>query len=229
MALSADVFDLSQGPALGIEDYFVSGANKAAFKAIQHDMSWPDGRLAIVGAPRSGKTHLGHIWASRSEADIIPAESLADFLRSGSWKSGHAFVDDADEVRGIPDQEQALLHVCNLVLGWGGKLLVAACEAPARWKVELPDLASRLQTFRPVPINLPDDELLGAVIVKLFSDRQVSVAPAAVKTIIRRIDRSFRAAEKAVKELDQLSLANRRPVTQRLVSEWFNSGERNRI
>jgi chromosomal replication initiation ATPase DnaA len=39
----------------------------------------------------------------------------------------------------------------------------------------------------------PDDALLSAVLVKLFADRQIAVAPALVAYLVPRIDRSFAA------------------------------------
>ena len=65
----------------------------------------------------------------------------------------------------------------------------------------------------------PDDALLGAVLVKLFADRQLAVAPDLVQYLVPRIERSFAAAEAVVAALDRAGLARRRPVTARLAAE----------
>ena len=216
-----DAFNLNRLPATRKEDYFVSAANREAFAAATSGSGPAGDNLAIIGPPRSGKSHLGRVWAGEINAVVVCATDVEEILPEVARSRRHVFVDDADRVAGAQRREEALLHLFNLVSGWRGKMAVAALEPPARWKLELPDLASRLETFRVAAIGLPDDDLLRAVIVKLFSDRQVSVAPKAVDYIIKRIDRTFRATEEAVAGLDGLSLAKRRPVTTALVSEWL--------
>ena len=62
----------------------------------------------------------------------------------------------------------------------------------------------------------PDDALLAAVLVKLFADRQLAVAPDLIQYLLARIDRSFAAAEAVVAALDRAGLARHRPITARL-------------
>jgi chromosomal replication initiation ATPase DnaA len=64
-----------------------------------------------------------------------------------------------------------------------------------------------------VEIGAPDDALLGAVLIKHFSDRQLRVAPDLIVYLLARIDRSFAAAEKISAQLDGAALSNRGPVT----------------
>jgi len=77
----------------------------------------------------------------------------------------------------------------------------------------LADLRSRLRAIPVVEIGAPDDSLLGAVLVKHFADRQLHVAPQVIGYLLRRIDRSFAAAEKIVACLDGAALINGGPVT----------------
>jgi chromosomal replication initiation ATPase DnaA len=79
--------------------------------------------------------------------------------------------------------------------------------------VVLADLRSRLRAIPVVEIGAPDDSLLGAVLVKHFADRQLHVAPQVIAYLLRRIDRSFAAAEKIVACLDGAALSNGGPVT----------------
>jgi chromosomal replication initiation ATPase DnaA len=77
----------------------------------------------------------------------------------------------------------------------------------------LADLRSRLRAAPVVEIGAPDDALLGAVLVKHFADRQLHVVPQVIAFLLRRIDRSFSAAEKIVACLDGAALSNGGPVT----------------
>jgi chromosomal replication initiation ATPase DnaA len=86
-------------------------------------------------------------------------------------------------------------------------------DAPARWGVALPDLSSRLAALPVVRIAAPDDALLEAVLVKLFADRQVAVAPDVIAYALRHMDRSFAAVRALVAKADAESLAGQRAVT----------------
>ncbi|MDP1577286.1 MAG: chromosomal replication initiator DnaA, partial [Cypionkella sp.] len=65
----------------------------------------------------------------------------------------------------------------------------------------------------------PDDMLLSAVLIKLFADRQIVVAPNLISYLVSRMDRSFAAAREWVKFLDARALAHGRPVTRALAAE----------
>src|SRR3546814_11282244 len=95
----------------------------------------------------------------------------------------------------------------------GGHLLLTGRTPPARWKIGLPDLASRLRAAPTVAVDGPDDALLSAVLVKLFADRQLRVGTDVVAFVVPRMERSFAAARRLVAALDAASLASRRPVT----------------
>jgi len=64
-----------------------------------------------------------------------------------------------------------------------------------------------------VRIDPPDDQLLAAVMAKMFSDRQVRVGNDVLSYLVARIERSFAAAKDAVARLDQASLSGQRPIT----------------
>jgi chromosomal replication initiation ATPase DnaA len=85
----------------------------------------------------------------------------------------------------------------------------------------VPDLASRLRALPVVALTSPDDALLRAVIVKLFTDRQVAVDESLVSFLATRIERSFAAARAAVTRLDREALRLRRPITRAFAVELF--------
>ena len=64
-----------------------------------------------------------------------------------------------------------------------------------------------------VAIGEPDDKLLGAVMVKLFSDRQLRVGDDVVGFLLARIERSFAAARDIVAALDGAALTTHRRIT----------------
>jgi hypothetical protein len=56
------------------------------------------------------------------------------------------------------------------------------------------------------------NRLLGAVMMKLFQDRQIAPPPALIAYLVSRIDRSFAAAARMVADLDAAALAQGREV-----------------
>lgn len=225
--------DLPVRPALGRADFIVAPSNRLALALVDSWPSWPGRRLAVAGPAGSGKTHLAQVWAARAGARLLPATALPG-LDPADWPSDAALVvEDADAVLvgGDADQpaplggaaaraaEEALFHLANRLAAGGGSLMVSGRSAPAFWKLGLPDLASRLATATVANLEPPDDALLAAVILKLFADRGVGVAPPVIGFLVARIDRSFSAAEAIVARLDRLGLARGRPITLRLAAE----------
>jgi chromosomal replication initiation ATPase DnaA len=216
------VLDLAARPALGRSHFFVSPANALALAQVDAWPAWPGRRLAVAGPEGSGKTHLAHVWAARSRAQLIGAEELPDLDLAAVPEDAAFAVEDADGLFG-PVAEEMLFHLCNR-LAARGSLLVTGREPPARWPLRLPDLASRLAVAPVARLELPDDDLLAAVLAKLFADRQLVVAPEVVRYLAVRIDRALAAAERVVAAIDRTGLAERRPVSLRLAGEVLAAG-----
>ena len=212
------VLDLPSRPALGRADFYVTPANAVAVGMVDLWPDWPMRRMAVVGPEGAGKTHLAHVWSARAGADILPAESLVGMSVGAVDATAALVVEDADRVGTLGDSaEEALFHLCNR-LAARGSLMLSGRDAPARWPVALPDLRSRIAATPVARLEPPDDALLGAVLVKLFADRQLAVGPDLVQYLLPRMERSFAAAEALVGALDRAALARQRPVTARLAA-----------
>ena len=70
----------------------------------------------------------------------------------------------------------------------------------------MPDLASRSKNCLHAEIENPDDELLFAIILKNFSDRQIKIEKKIINFIISRIDRSYRKIDEFIYKVDELIL-----------------------
>jgi len=70
-----------------------------------------------------------------------------------------------------------------------------------------------------VALAAPDDALLGAVLVKLFADRQLVVSEEVIAYLLVHLERTFAAARRIVAALDRAALAARRRVTVPLARE----------
>ncbi len=215
------ILHLGHRAAMGAEDFLVADSNAEAVSWIDRWPDWPAPALTVWGPAGSGKTHLAHVWRARSGAVTVPPAALADAnpvnLLGGRE---HLVIDGADKAV----DELALLHLYNLLAGWGGSLLLTAAAPPARWELRTADLASRLAAGPAVAIRPPDDRLLEAVLAKQFADRQIEIGQDVLNLLLRRIERSFAAARRAVDILDSAALAGRRRITAGLVRELVAEG-----
>lgn len=215
-------FDLPALPALGREAFFVSPSNALALALLDQPGNWPNGKMALIGEPGSGKTHLTSVWAAQTGARVIAAADLPG-SDIAALVQGPIAVEDIDTIAGQLEAETALFHLHNLAAAERHALLVSARLAPQQIAFALPDLASRLQAAQIATLEAPDDALLAAVLMKLFADRQINPAPGLVPFLVRRIDRSFAAAQALVEQLDRAALAEGKPMTRALASAVLNA------
>ncbi len=205
--------DLGHRPALGRADFLVAPCNAEAIAWLDRWPHWPAPALALYGAAGSGKTHLAHVFAARAAAtNIDPAQLKTERVPALLGDAAAAIVDDADRAAAKP-----LLHLYNLLAERRGHLLVVAHRPPARWRIGLADLRSRLRAAPAVAVAPPDEALIAAVLVKLFADRQLAVGEEVVAYLALHLERSFAAARDAVAALDTAALAERRRITVPLV------------
>ena len=147
---------------------------------------------------------------------MIAARDLAEAEIPALVVAPAIVVENASAVARDPAGERALFHLHNLALAEGVALLFTDRDAPATWPLALPDLASRMQATQIARLDPPDDALLAAVLVKLFADRQLSVAPNLIDWMVRHGERSFQSAQVSVARLDEAALAEGRGVTRDL-------------
>ena len=222
--------DLGYRPAMDAEDFLVAAPNEEAVDWIDRWPSWPAPALSLWGPPGSGKTHLMRVWLRKSGGTPVmgplDGRPLADDPvlagPGGPW-----VVDDADRMVSIHGRtgQQWLLHLLNRARDDGTTVLLTARTAPASWPIDLPDLASRLRSMPTSRIGDPDDQLVGALLVKLFADRQIRPASDVLTYAIRRLPRDFAEVRRFVAEADKQSLAGKRKVTVPLIRSILDSAE----
>ncbi len=201
--------NLSHNTAQGGGDFVVAASNATAIAWLDRWPAWPGPALVLEGPAGCGKTHLGHVFAARTGGRMLAAEDLAVARVPDLLGPARVAVLDTAEAA----EEEAFLHLYNLLAEGGGHLLVLSRQAPARWGIALADLRSRLLAAPVASIAAPDDALLSAVLAKLFADRQLAVGEEVILYLLAHLERSFEATQQAVAELDQAALAAHRRVT----------------
>ncbi|MGR3838725.1 MAG: chromosomal replication initiator DnaA [Cognatishimia sp.] len=210
--------DLPARAALGRDDFFVSNANAMALALVESWPNWAANKLAIIGPEGSGKTHLTSVWAAQSGARIVEARALSkDDVPD--LAQGPVAVENIPAIAQDQARQDALFHLHNLVLAEGHSILFTGVSEPKHWGLTLPDLRSRLEGTTIASLRQPDDALLTILLAKLFDDRQLVPDAKTIAYMVKNIDRSFAEARRLVRDIDQASLAQKRPVTRSFVAE----------
>ncbi len=199
----------------GAEGFVVSDCNRSAVEALA---DWPNrigGVMAICGPAGCGKSRLGQIWAERVGAVAIQGAEAA-LIDPLGLEGRPVLLDPARDV-----DDETLFHLINLAQAPGGALLLVARSAPSSWAATLPDLRSRLDAVISVPMEVPDDAVLSAMLAARFAERGIRPQKDVVPYLVRRIDRSAAAAADVVERLD----AMHRPVTRALARQVVEGAE----
>lgn len=200
-------------PRFRVEDFIAAPSNEEARAWLGRTAGWPSGRLALYGEAGCGKTHLLQLWAERNGALLLDGPLLRRLPEIGSAPT--ITVDDADAV----PEETALLHLVNLAAEMRRPLLLVGRAAPARWRVKLPDLASRLRAMTAVSVRPAEDPLLRALLARLLSERQLVLGETLQDWLLARLPRHPAALREAAARLDRRALAAGGRVTRAMAAE----------
>ncbi|MBI1300885.1 MAG: DNA replication protein [Alphaproteobacteria bacterium] len=207
-------FDLGSRRAFGRSDFQIGASNRAAVGWIDRWPDWPAPILVLQGPASSGKSHLAAVWKEKSGASLIKPESLCSSSAFDLFEKGDALVlDGLDPWLGDKTSETTLFHLYNILKEEQKTMMVTMRMAPSQADFAIPDLASRFRAAPSVMLHEPDDMLLASVLIKLFSDRQLTVSHDVVSYLLPRIERSFEAAQDVVKRADQYALSHKRRIS----------------
>lgn len=216
--------DLGHRSALGREDFLIADSNQDAVSWIDLWPEWPAPALVLYGPAACGKTHMAAVWSAQTKAITIDPEELstqsADILFA---RGQHFLIDPVDPWIGDRAAETTLFHLYNLAKENNRTLLLTMRVPPVRLSFAIPDLASRLRAAPGVAIHAPDEMLLGAVLVKMFADRQIQISEDVLNYILPRMERSFAAARDLVEKADRQALAEKRAISVPLIRQVLMS------
>ena len=203
-------------PALGREDFIVAPCNEQALRFIERWPDWPTRAAAIWGPRDSGKTHLARIFADLSGAHIVSASDLTGL----DPDTETAIAVELDETQADMERDRLLFALFERP---SGTLLLTGRTPPSEWPVALGDLKSRFDALLAFEVWAPDDHLLSALIRKQFADRQLEVTDAIVRRLLTHVERTPQAIAAFISRIDEMALAEKRAVSERLVMELIDS------
>jgi len=196
-------------------DFYLSKSNSNAFNLINRWPDWDKKILNISGEKFSGKSHLANIFKSKSKAFLIKGNEIDNSIFKSIKLHESIIIDDFEEC----NEEEILYSIFNLIDQDSKYLLINSLKPINEIKYRLPDLTSRSKNCLYAVIENPDDELLFAIILKNFSDRQIKVEKKIINFIISRIDRSYRKIDEFIYKIDELSLKKKKPINFKTIKE----------
>ena len=115
--------------------------------------------------------------------------------------------------------EKLLYSLLNLVEQDNKFIIVTSVKPIVNITFDLKDLRSRTKNFILLNIEKPDDELIFAIILKNFSDRQITLDDKFIQFIIKRIERSYSKIYDFIYKIDQLSLKKKKSIDFKIIKE----------
>ncbi len=196
-------------------DFYLSKSNSNAFNLINRWPNWDKKILNLSGEKFSGKSHLANIFKLKSKAFYINGKNINNSIFKSIKLFESIIIDDFEECK----EEEILYSIFNLIDQDNKYMLINSVRPINKIKFNLPDLSSRSKNCIYVQIENPDDELLFAIILKNFSDRQIKIEKKIINFIISRIDRSYRKIDEFIYKIDELSLKKKKPINLKTIKE----------
>tara|TARA_B100001027_G_scaffold20397_1_gene12066 strand:- start:105 stop:776 length:672 start_codon:yes stop_codon:yes gene_type:complete len=199
-------------------DYYVSKSNYFAKKIIDTWPKWEKKIVNLTGEKYSGKTHLSSIFKTKSDALYLIGNNINDQNLKQIKLSNNVIIENLDE----SFQEKLLYSIFNLVEQDNKYLLITSTKPLDLMKFSLPDLLSRLKNCVVAKIEQPDDDLIYAIILKRFSDRQIRLDTKIIDYIVKRIARSYSKMHEFIYKIDELSLKKKKSINFKIIKEIIN-------
>ena len=206
-------FELEQN--FTYDDFFVSKCNYFAFSLIESWPKWEKNILNIVGENKSGKTYLSNIFKKRNKAKKITEKELNDEILKELKIYENIILDNFLGTC----EERILYSLFNLVDQDNKYLIINSIIPINEINFKLEDLKSRTKNCLIAKIDPPDDELIFALILKSFSDRQIIINKKLIDYVIKRIDRSYGKIFEFIYKVDELSLKKKKPIDLKTIKE----------
>ena len=200
------------------QDFFVSSSNFEAYKLIESWPNWPDKSINVHGPSGCGKTHLSKILATQMETIFINSKNFNEetVVKNKFFKC--LIIDNFNN----DINEKLLYSILNHLKQIDKYVLINSLKPLNHYEIKLKDLKSRLEGFLKIGINLPTDELLKVVILKIFSEKQIKISEKNVEYIIKNIERTYDKILKFTKEIDNLSLSTGKVININLIKKVLN-------
>jgi chromosomal replication initiation ATPase DnaA len=197
------------------DDFYVSNSNFYAYNLINSWPKWQKNFLNICGEKYSGKTHLSNIFFKKFKGFKIDAISFKDENIKDLKIYENIIIDNF-----VENIDERLIYSLLNIIDQDNKFLIINSLIPVNEiPFKLDDLKSRTNNFLIAKIDKPDDDLMFALILKNFSDRQITIEKKLIDFIIKRVDRSYGKIHEFIYKIDEISLKKKKAIDFKIIKE----------
>ncbi len=213
--LNQMLFNFEKKQNFNYDDFYVSKSNYYAFQLIESWPKWEKNILNIYGEKFSGKTHLANIFLNKNNGIKVNENEINEEVFKKFKLYENIVIDNFDN----KSDENLMYSIFNLVDQDNKYLIINSINPINKIEFKLNDLKSRSKNCLFAEIEYPDDELMFAIILKNFSDRQIQVDKKLIDFIIKRIDRSYGKIVDFIYKVDELSLKKKKAIDLKTIKE----------
>jgi len=206
-------FELEQN--FTYDDFFVSKCNYFAFSLIESWPKWEKNILNIYGEKFCGKSHLSEIFKRKHKAIIIKNDEINNNFFNKIRYYENIILDNLEFL----SDEKTLYSIFNFVEQYNKYLIINSIDSINSIEFTLPDLKSRLKNCIFAKIDKPDDDMIFALVLKHFADRQIKIEKKIIEYITKRIERSYGKIFDFIYKVDQFSLINKKPIDYKSIKK----------
>ncbi len=197
------------------EDFYVTRSNKHIFDLLNKWPKWEKNFLNINGENFSGKTHLVNIFLEKFKGISFNAKKFDNNDLKNIKVHQNIILEDL--TKNI--NEKLIFTLINIIEQDNKFLIITSKDPIVNIEFDLIDLRSRTKNFLLQNIEKPDDDLIYALLVKNFSDRQILIDKKLVNYTIKRIDRSYGKIFDFIYKIDEMSLKKKKPINLKIIKE----------
>ena len=210
------IFNFKSNSVYLEENFIKDSSNLEVFNYLSKFPSWENRLINLYGAKKSGKTFLLNILKSKENFFYLSNNEEFEKNFDNLFFKEKLIIDNI-----FIDEDKMFSLINNFILH--NKYLIISSRAPiTSLKVNLKDLKSRLSQFYLLEIKNPSDNLVYSLILKFFSDNQVTIRKELIENIVKKIDRSYLRIDDFLTKLNKLSITKKRKIDYKLINEVFN-------
>jgi len=197
------------------EDFYVSKSNEHILNFFDSWPKWEKNFVNINGENFSGKTHLVNIFLKKNKGFKIESKLLNDNHLKEIKLYENIILENLEK----NINEKLIYTLLNIIEQDNKYLIVTSTDPITNIKFELNDLKSRAKNFLLQTIEKPDDELIFALLLKNFSDRQISIEKKLINFIIKRIDRSYSKIFDFINKIEEMNLKKKKSIDLKTIKD----------
>ena len=197
------------------EDFCIGENNYEAYKLIKEWPNWTFKGINIYGPKKSGKSYLTKIFSDKTDSKVFEGGSINKDNLNFILNQKVLIIENIE----LFNDEVLFQTILNDFISKNKFIYLTSSKLAGSISFKLKDLISRLNSLVAVVITNPSDDLFSQILTKMLSDKQINITPKEVNFILKNIERSYDAASKFVKNLDELSLLYKKKINTKIINQ----------